>query len=76
MSLSVAVHSVEPSGLIRLTNMWAARPQKEQVGNVSLSLSLCVCLLWSICVHGLGEICVSVTLLGLGSSVGSCRRNV
>ena len=51
--------------------MWAACPQKEQVGNVFLSQFLSD---GSIFDHGLSEICVSVTLLGSGLSVGSWRR--
>ena len=59
--VSAAVHSVEPSGLITLTNMWAARPQKEQVGNVSLSLSHSVCSVLFASMGWGGDMCLCDT---------------
>lgn len=74
--LSFAQHSVKPGGLIRLSNMWAARPQKEQVGNVSLRLSACVCVCSVLFAsRGFGRY-VSATLLGFGLSLGSQRGHV
>lgn len=47
----VSVHSAKPSLGRSLSNMWTARPQEGQVGNVFFSLCLCVC---SGCIHGAG----------------------